>query len=301
MALAEDLQGRLEELVGLANSTDGIGNYLFSGYQGKTQPFIKSHGHIQYAADDGQRFVQVDKSRQLATSDSGADIFMRIKNGNGKFSVEASNRNQGSGITSQGVVTNPQWLTGHDYKLNFAVRDVDGEQQSTYDIIDLTAGCVLSEGNRYVSGDAINFDGMQLEISGDPADCDEFYVTRSENESVFKTMSDLISALKSGNPLGGSAAAAQYTNSINRALNNLDRGLQNVSTIRTSLGSRLREIDALQVTGEDLGLQYKAKLSELQDVDFNKAVTDLNLQQTSLTAAQKTFKQVSDMSLFNYL
>ena len=88
---------------------------------------------------------------------------------------------------------------------------------------------------------------------------------------------------------------------MNKALNNIDRGLQNISTVRTNLGSRLRELDSLQVTGEDLGLQYKNKLSELQDVDFNKAVSDLNLQQTSLTAAQKSFKQVSDLSLFNYL
>jgi len=42
-------------------------------------------------------------------------------------------------------------------------------------------------------------------------------------------------------------------------------------------------------------------LSELQDVDFNKAISELNQQQTSLTAAQKTFKQVSDLTLFNYL
>jgi len=141
------------------------------------------------------------------------------------------------------------------------------------------------------------FDGMQFEIKGEPADCDEFYLTPSENESVFKTLSDLINGLKSESPAGGDAARAQYTNSVNRALNNIDRGLENISTIRTSLGSRLREIDALQVTGEDLGLQYKGKLSELQDVDFNKAVSDLNQQQTSLTAAQKSFKQVSDLSL----
>lgn len=301
MALAEDLKGRLDELVGLANSTDGIGNYLFSGFQGKTQPFVKGHGGIQYVADEGQRFVQVDSSRQLATSDSGADIFMRIKNGNGKFSVDASNANVGSGVTSQGVVTNPAWLTGHDYKIRFFVDKVNGEPRTTYDVIDLSTEQVLSKCNPYESGKVISFDGMQLDIKGEPGDCDEFYVTRSENESVFKTLSDLINALKTESPKGGSTAAAQYTNSVNKALNNIDRDLQNISTVRTSLGSRLRELDALQVTGEDLGLQYKSKLSELQDVDFNKAVSELNQQQTSLTAAQKSFKQVSDLSLFNYL
>ena len=301
LALAEDLRGRLDELVGLSNTTDGIGNYLFSGYQGRTLPFVKEHGGIQYVSDDGQRFVQVDSSRQLATSDSGADIFMRIKNGNGKFSIDASKANVGSGVHSQGVVTNPAWLTGHDYKLAFEVNMVDGMPCTTYDVIDLTTSQYLSKGNNFESGKVINFDGVQMDIRGEPGDCDEFFVTPSENESLFKTMADLIYTLKSGNPMGGSTAAAQYTNGVNRALNNLDRGLQNISTVRTSLGSRLRELDSLQVTGDDLSLQYKNKLSELQDVDFNKAVSELNLQQSSLTAAQKSFKQVSDLSLFNYL
>lgn len=301
LALAEELRERYEELVGLANSTDGVGNYLFSGYQGRTQPFVKGPHGIHYMGDDGQRIVQVAASRQLATSDSGADIFMRIRNGNGKFALTAAQFNVGSGVLSQGTVTNPAWLTGHDYKLQFEVKMVDGELQRFYDVIDMNTQQELSKGNRFVSGQSINFDGMQFDISGEPGDCDEFYVTPSENESLFKTMSDLIVALKTDNPKGGEVAAAQYSNSLNHALNNFDRSLQNISTIRTALGSRLREIDALHETGEDLNVQYKAKLSELQDVDFNKAVSDLNLQQASLVAAQKTYKQVSDLSLFNYL
>ncbi|HQS57086.1 MAG: flagellar hook-associated protein 3 [Gallionellales bacterium 35-53-114] len=301
MSLATDLRGRYEELIGLANSTDGLGNYLFSGYQGRTMPFVKDSGGIQYVADDGQRMIQVDNSRQLATSDSGADIFMRIKNGNGKFTVDASPSNTGSGIYSQGTFTNPAQLTGHKYKIVFNVEENGGEKKTSYDVVDQTTEKVLSKDNRYTSGQLIDFDGVQLDITGEPAKGDEFYVAPSGNESVFKTLSDLINALHAENPLGGSTAKAQFTNSVNRALNNIDRSMENVSTIRTSLGSRLREIDALQTTGEDVGLQYKAKLSELQDVDFNKAVSDLNQEQTSLTAAQKSFKQVSDLSLFNYL
>jgi flagellar hook-associated protein 3 FlgL len=300
-SLATELRGRLEELVGLANSTDGIGNYLFSGYQGRTLPFVKGPNGIDYAGDDGQRLIQVDSSRQLATSDSGADIFMRIKNGNGKFSVDVSHENTGNGIISQGVVTNHAQLTGHNYTISFNVNTADGETTTRYDITDQNTGEVISADNDFVSGQIIEFDGVQLDISGEPGNGDEFYVKPSENESLFKTLSNLIAALSRAEPTGGNAAKAQYTNSVNRALNNIDRGLDNVSTIRTSLGSRLRELDALQVTGEDIGLQYKSKLSELQDVDFNKAVSDLNQEQTSLTAAQKSFKQVSDLSLFNYL
>ena len=301
MSLATELSGRLEELEGLANSTDGIGNYLFSGYQGRTLPFVRDQGGILYVADDGQRMIQVDSSRRLATSDSGGDIFMRIKNGNGKFVVDASTLNVGSGVFSQGVVSNPAALTGDEYLLKFCIEDVDGAPQTRYDVINVSANQTLSKDNIYSPGQVINFDGMQFDIKGEPGDLDEFYVHPSENESIFKTLADLVSALKLDRSQDASAAKAQYTNSINRALNNIDRGLENVSTVRTSLGSRLRELDALQVSGDDVGLQYKRKLSELQDVDLNKAISDLNQQQTSLTAAQKSFKQASDLTLFNYL
>jgi flagellar hook-associated protein 3 FlgL len=300
-ALATDLRGRFEELVGLANSTDGVGNYLFSGYQGRTLPFIKNNSGVQYMADDGQRMIQVDSSRQIAASESGADIFMRIKNGNGKFVVQSSQYNLGTGVTSQGVVTDPKLLTGQNYQLKFFVEMKEGYPVTTYDILDAATGEALSTCTPFKSGHVIEFDGMQFDISGVPAHGDVFNVTPSVNESVFTTLENLIAALNSANSTGGETAAAHYTNSVNRALNNIDRGLENIITVRTSLGSRLRELDSLQVTGEDLGLQYKKKLSELQDVDFNKAISDLNQQQTSLTAAQKTYKQVSDLSLFNYL
>ena len=301
-ALGEDLRGRFDELVGLANSTDGVGNYLFSGYQGRTLPFVLNSKGVQYAADDGQRMIQVDSSRQIAASDNGADIFMRIKNGNGQFVVQSSPNNEGTGITSQGVVTDRKLLTSQNYQVKFFVEQKAGlPPETTYDILNSTTGEVLSTCSPYKSGHVIGFDGMQFDISGAPSDGDTFNITPSINESVFTTMQDLISALDSANPQGGGAATAQYTNHVNRALNNIDHAIENVSTIRTSLGSRLREMDSLHETGEDLGLQYKKKLSELQDVDFNKAVSDLNQQQTSLTAAQKSFKQVSDLSLFNYM
>lgn len=304
-ALATDLRMRFDELIGLANSTDGVGNYLFSGYQGRTLPFVLGNGGVQYMADDGQRMVQVDSSRQIAASESGADIFMRIKNGNGKFVVESSPYNQGTAITSQGLVSNPKLLTGQSYQLKFSVEMKNNQRVVTYDIWDPSQDqeCdePISAANPYKSGHVIELDGMQFDIKGEPADGDVINITPSVNESIFTTLEDLIGALNAANEIGGEAATTQYTNHVNRALNNIDRALENIITLRTSLGSRLREIDSLQVTGEDLGLQYKKKLSELQDVDFNKAVSDLNRQETSLTAAQKSFKQVSDLSLFNYI
>jgi len=296
-SLATELSGRLDELLALSNSTDGVGNYLFSGFQGRVQPFVNGASGVQYMADDGQRMIQVSSSRQLAASDSGADIFMRIKNGNGIFSLQAAAANTGSGRLSQGVVTNPALLSGSNYQVSFSV--VAGV--TTYSVTNTTTATLMSSGNAYVSGQPINFDGMQFDIQGAPANGDMFTAAPSSNESLFKTLSNLISALNQPNALGGATAAAQFNNSVGQALNNLDRGLDNVLTVRASLGTRLRELESLQSTGEDLGLQYKQTLSQLQDVDFNKAISDLTQQQLGLQAAQKSFLKVSELSLFNYI
>ena len=292
-SVAGELQGRLEQLIALANSTDGTGNYLFSGFQGKTVPFVNTALGVQYMADDGRRMVQVSSSRQMAASDSGADIFMRVKSGNATFVTETNPSNVGTASIGQGAVTNATQLTGSSYKLTFT-------SPTTFDVTD-NLGAVVSAGNPYVSGEAFTLPGMQLSFIGTPEPGDTFTVAPSANESLFKTMSDLITALNTTNPAGAAATNAQLTSSLSKAMSGLDRGLDSVLTARASLGARLNELDSLQATGEDLGLQYKQTLSTLQDLDYNKAISDLNRQTTSLQAAQKSFKQIAELSMFNYM
>lgn len=291
--LATDLSGRLQELVGLANSTDGVGNYLFSGFQSKTQPFVDTPAGMGYFGDDGQRLAQVSATRQMAASDSGADVFMRIRNGNGTFVTQATAGNSGSGVISAGAVVNPAALTGNNYSISFSM----AAGISNYSVINTTTGLPVPgmTAQPYTSGQAITFDGMRLDIQGAPASGDSFAVTPSSNESVFKTISNLIATLNA--PVVGS----NLTNGLNRGINNLDNALGNVLTVRATLGLRLNEIDALQTTGEDMGLQLKQTLSQLQDVDYNKAISDLTQQQVTLQAAQKSFTQVANLSLFTYL
>lgn len=83
-----DIQGKYQELLALANTTDGNGLYLFSGFKGDTKPFNEqSFGDVRYDGDQGQRSVQISPSRQIPVSDSGSNIFVGIKNGNGKFAT----------------------------------------------------------------------------------------------------------------------------------------------------------------------------------------------------------------------
>lgn len=292
-AIATDMTAKLQELTGLANSTDGLGNYLFAGFQSRTKPFVDTTTGMAFFGDDGQNLVQVASNRQMATSDSGADVFMRIKNGNGTFATQAAAANTGTGVISSGSVTNPAALVaGNSYTVSFSV----AAGVTSYTVTGApTALAPPMAGIPYVSGQAISFDGMQIDIKGVPANGDSFTVAPSANESVFKTISDLITALNA--PVVG----ANLTNSLGRGLHQLDNALNNVLTTRATLGLRLNELDALQIAGENMGLQFKQTLSKLQDTDYNKAISDLTQQNMSLQAAQKSFVKAADLSLFNYI
>ena len=82
---------------------------------------------------------------------------------------------------------------------------------------------------------------------------------------------------------------------------NLSNALDNVLRIRASSGTRAKELDTLNESGDNMGIQYKQQLSDLQDVDYAKAISDLTRQQTYLQATQQAFLKVQGLSLFDYL
>lgn len=293
--LATELRSQLESLVGLANTTDEKGQFLFSGYQASTKPFVQTGLNVQYAGDQGQRLNQVGPARQIAVSDSGIDIFDRIKNGNSVFTTAADALNTGSGIIDVGSVITPSSLTGDNYEITFTV----AAGVTTYDIVDITTGLPVSLTNAYVSNNVINFDGMQLSIKGDPANGDKFTVSPSSNQSIFKTVGDLITALET--PSSGQPGGTRLANSLNTTLQTINNSLEHILAKQASIGARLSEVETLESVGSDLSIQFEQLLSQLQDVDFAKAASDLQRRQLYLEAAQQSYIKISGLSLFNYI
>ena len=180
---------------------------------------------------------------------------------------------------------------------------------TTYDLIanTLPAPTTLLAGQPYSSGSAIDlkqsappapvaFDfGAQLNVTGQPADGDSFSVKGSTHQDVFKTINNLVQLLQT------SSGGAGLANGLIAAQTNIDNALDNVINVRTSAGSRLKELDAVQNAGEDRALQYSQTLSRLQDVDYAKAAAELAQQQVSLQAAQQSYVKVAGLSLFNYI
>ncbi|MDO9219677.1 MAG: flagellar hook-associated protein FlgL [Thiobacillus sp.] len=198
--MASELNGRLEQLLGFANSRDATGNYLFSGFQSNTAAFAQTvppaAPGVVYNGDSGVQKLQVDATRQMAVNTPGSTVF------------------QGGG-------------------------------------------------------------------QGGAAD-------------IFQTITDLVALLNV-------PGTANLTTGLATANTNLDLALDNVLTVRASVGVSLQELDTLDNVGADRNLQYSQILSELQDLDYTQALTQLSQQQITLEAAQKSFVKTSGLSLFNFI
>jgi flagellar hook-associated protein 3 FlgL len=301
-SLAEDLRGKFNELLGLANRTGGDGTYIFAGYKGSTLPFVETTTGATYNGDQGHRVAQIDSSRQIAVGDSGFDVFEKIKTGNGTFTTAAAGGNTGTGVVGAGMVVDlAKWrASAMDYKIVFVT-------PTTYDIQDAGGASLIGGVPRtYTPGASINlksqgleppFDlGASLTITGSPAAGDVFTVKASTNQSLFTTLKQLMNLLS--NPVTDKTA---YQNGLNAAISSLDNALNNVLTIRGGVGSRLKEVDAVEANGENMSLLYTQLVSDLQDLDYAKAISDLDRQQMQLQAAQKSYLNVTNLSLFNYI
>jgi flagellar hook-associated protein 3 FlgL len=82
-SLAKELEQRENELLSLFNTRNAQGDYLFSGFLGKQQPFVRNpDGTYSYLGDEGQRSLQVATSTTVAVNDNGQRLFEGVPNSN---------------------------------------------------------------------------------------------------------------------------------------------------------------------------------------------------------------------------
>jgi flagellar hook-associated protein 3 FlgL len=195
--LGAELKSNMEALLGLANTKDASGNYLYAGYKTSTVPFVATATGADYMGDSNQQLLQVDTQRQMAINASGDNVFQA--NGN----------------------------------------------------------------------------------------------------DVFASLSAMITLLNT--PITDAATQATYNAGLATTIDKLKNSVDNVLTVRTDVGQKLHEIDELDTAGSDRELQYSKSLSNIQDTDYASALSDFAKHQTIMEAAQKSFVQMTSLSLFTYI
>jgi len=210
--LAAELKKRMQNLIGLANTQDGTGLYVFAGFKSTTQPFQNNPGATQpyalgggtlvsYNGDAGQQSLLVSQSAEMAISENGLDVFMRIKDASG----------------------------------NVVGRSMFDSLQNMIDILDPTSGVPYTAG------------------------------------------------------------------AYNQAIGDLRSAISHVANVRATVGARQNSLETLIEGSKDRNLQYTQRLSDLQDLDYTEAISRFANYKVQLEAAQTTFKQISQLSLFNIL
>jgi flagellar hook-associated protein 3 FlgL len=302
-SIAQALQGYRNQLLNLANTSDGAGNYLFSGFQATTQPFTTNPaGGVNYQGDNGIREAQVADTRQIATNDSGSSVFLTVP-ATGTTPIAAGNAtNTGTGKISAASITNPAVATnGHNYTITFGGTPA----APTYTVTDSTAvPATTTAPAAFTANSPIALGtGMQVSITGAPAPGDTFSVTPAtapQNSSVFSTLDSIISALQqpaNNNP----TATATLENALTTGMSRFQNSLTNVTVVQASVGGREQELQALQTTTQTNVTQTQSDLSNLTGVDMVTAITKFEQTQSALQAAQQTFVKIQGMSLFQYI
>ncbi|MFT0851148.1 flagellar hook-associated protein FlgL [Achromobacter sp. F4_2707] len=121
--------------------------------------------------------------------------------------------------------------------------------------------------------------------------------TSRDEFNVFATLDEIIAALAT--PTTDPVSAAKFQNSLNSALQRIDVTYDNIQSVSASVGTRMVEVEALNASGSSRVMEYRNQLSQLEDLDYYTAITQLQLRTTALEAAATAFQKIQNTSLFN--
>jgi flagellar hook-associated protein 3 FlgL len=187
-AIAKELGEREGELLNLMNSRNARGEYLFSGFLGKTEPFVRNpDGTYSYRGDEGQRSLQVAGSTNVAINDNGKRLFEAVTNADRVLkaagvsnpalptpplpattipALPSANQRvfMSPGLVQDNQAFNSNFRTGEPYSLAF----ISGNEFRIYDSAGADVTTEVPGGGKIdplaSGGNTINFRGMRFQL-----------------------------------------------------------------------------------------------------------------------------------------
>lgn len=303
-SIAAELGEREDELLSLMNTRNARGEYLFSGFQGKTQPFTIENGNYVYNGDEGQRKLQIASSLSIPISDNGKSIFENVVNA-GRLKQEP-NLETGSTLSVSAPLIQDE-LAFAKFP-NGGITITFGSDNS-YVITPEEVGATDLTGQLKADStktQSIVFRGVVLQLDGSPVEGDMVAIglkvddkdgkPNAQKQGILNTIANLRKALE--DPSTGNVGVRD---AVAVSLTNLDHGMVSVDQARGNIGARLNVIETTQTDNEDVSLINKGVQAELRELDYAEALSRLSLQTVILEAAQQSYVKISGLSLFNVI
>lgn len=177
----------------------------------------------------------------------------------------------------------------------------------------------------YVSGSEMSFDGIRMTLTngtGAPANGDLFSVVSGlqyqgdagvhaievgTDQTVPTNVAGDRAFIAGGIDLFAevkqlvSALRGNFRQGISDALGELNQGVSQVAAIQGEVGATSNRLTTSAAQLEEAKAFFIQTLSETEDVDLAKAISDLTLQQFAIEAASRTLTKVFENSLLNYI
>lgn len=292
----KEITGQLAKLM---NTRDESGNYIFSGSKVNTSAFTEqSDGSYRYDGDSTAREIQVSDTSFVSPFISGLEVFQDIANTKQIRSYANDNNATPDEITVSGSADFlPENRVG-EYQLEWdgASWAITTPYGQTLTDQDSDADIDLDDLESYVNGGASGSGTVNLTPPAGLQPGDKFtLVFDNPKEGLLTGMQRFERALS------GFSEEQYQKDAINDVIAKSDAWLASIADARSEIGTRWNGMESIKNNNEDLKLFLKENVSSLEDLDYAEASGRFILQQTALTASQKVFSQMSQLSLFNYI
>ncbi|MDV5171133.1 flagellar hook-associated protein FlgL [Photobacterium rosenbergii] len=296
-AFKNELESLYGGLMNLANVQDEGGNYVFAGHQSSTQPFVEdANGKVQYLGDSGHREARIDTSVHVQTSQAGDHVFMGIENPFGDYRPDYAGLQDGSELSMLSA-TNAELNDNSLYRVDFhdngnggfdyeLFRDGNSQGVQPYD---------PSQGIQFIDNTPGNEANLDIKFDGELKPGDSVTLDKTSTIDLFQTMNDAINFSES--PSSSPEARA----SLQRSIEELNAAYVHMNQRRAEVGTGLKTLETYEAQHQDFELSLNKAKGSLEDLDYSKAIIELNEDMLALQASQAAFNQTKQLSLFNYL
>ncbi|MEO9273647.1 flagellar hook-associated protein FlgL [Marinomonas sp. 5E14-1] len=328
-AIAQEISMITETMAELMNARSADGTYIFAGTDSLGPPFVlSSNGRYEWTGNEGQKFAQISEGMRIPVTDSGKKLFQDIWTNRsftsdlilGDVSLSAKVQNQGDfdqfmedhydpenpDANRYFLTTLPVLEEGEDFDLNdylYVGSDEREDQQrrrafdgtpGTYSIVNNDGETVLS--GSYTAGKPITFGGMLFILRGEPGSAVDISLDQPRRDNVLNEINDTLDVLK--NKFSTSEEREQAFFDATTSINNAQ---QMVGEGRSNVGARLNVLQDREEFSSANQLSNATAQDRIGGLDISEAATELSMKESALTASQKVFSRISNLSLFNQM
>ncbi|MDP1603537.1 MAG: flagellar hook-associated protein FlgL [Legionella sp.] len=301
--LAVELKGIHEMLLRSANAQDNNGQYIFSGMSVNVPPFAKNGNNYIYQGAQEATKIALGFESTVLYNDSGYQIFNGTKTGNGVFtlSTDAVN-NQGTVIASAGNLQSQASFVSDDYTLTF-VTNAAGKM--AYQVSGQTSGQIIptppllmpDDAPEYVEGVELVFNGVSMQLTGQPVVGDVVNVTPSKPENVFDTLESLFELLST--PINTTVEKANLHQQLGEHVTSFNGVVSHFRQYLTEIGNRGKTIDDQINLNKNTITEQRILLGKVSEVDLGEVVAQLTQRLTTLEVTQQAYLKIQET--FNHL